>query len=509
MHPTLRIPEMNHPAILAQVDDLLYRIGTGGVDSVPYDTAWLARLGHHFPGMGFDQAREWLREKQLPDGSWGSPNLHYHDRIVCTLAAIIALQECEPSPQDSQRIHHGEKFIWQNLGRLHFDAHDTIGFPVLAVSLIREAKRFNLDVPRDISQNAALIEKKLNLLGNKPELWRFTSLSYSLEAVPPFLPDPSIYASSDFILGNGSIGTSPAATAAYMIYTGRNETNLMNYLKACVEKQGDGGAAMMEPLGLFETAWALDHLHIAQVLDKDHPAVKALLDRLWKAWSPEHGISSSEFFPVPDLDDTATAFRLLHWAGYPVHYSVFEYYEGENYFHCYPGEADVSLSVNIRTLAALREVAGDPQVDFWIDKILFMLRRYDLDHPIWFDKWHVSPYYLLHATVFSLNHYADDLLRPRIRWALRTQQEKGGWGYYGEATLEETALVLDLLLFWSQYTEAIDDEILDRAMRYILQNWDDSPLPALYIGKSLYHPRHIVDATILAALHNYCVYRGI
>ena len=62
-------------------------------DSVAYDTAWLARLAPHFPGRGFESALPWLRQHQNTDGSWGGRVRHYHDRIINTLSALIALKQ--------------------------------------------------------------------------------------------------------------------------------------------------------------------------------------------------------------------------------------------------------------------------------------------------------------------------------------------------------------------------------------------------------------------------------
>lgn len=489
------------------VDELLGVLGEGKIDSLAYDTAWIARLNERFPGHGFDQALEWLRKHQLPDGSWGGEFLHYHDRIICTLSAIIALHQCQSCAQDRERIRRGETFIWQNFGRLHFDAHDTIGFPVLAVALVREARKLGLDVPDRVSHDAATIEKKLNLLGSDPRRWRYTSMSFSLEAVPPFLPDSSAFESADFLLENGSVGTSPAATAAYLLYTGKPNERALAYLRRAVKLQGDGGATFVEPIESFEIAWALHQLRLADAISPDHPVVRRRLDRLWELWSPESGISSSEFFSANDLDDTATAFALLHWGGYPVDLKVFAFYEGEHYFHCYPGEANLSLSVNIRTLAALKRLKGNPRAEVWIGKIASMLRRYALDHGLWFDKWHISPYYLTNSAVHSLHGVLDDLLPPHIRWIIKTQQADGGWGYYYRSTYEETALCLDTLLYWDRHVERINPTIIHRAARYLVRGMHTTELPALYIGKALYMPLHVVRATILGALYSYAMYK--
>ena len=76
--------DLNDYEIVNAIDELLNALGEGRIDSVAYDTAWIARLNERFPGQGFGQALDWLRKNQHPDGSWGGTFLHYHDRIICT-----------------------------------------------------------------------------------------------------------------------------------------------------------------------------------------------------------------------------------------------------------------------------------------------------------------------------------------------------------------------------------------------------------------------------------------
>ncbi|MBN2303778.1 MAG: hypothetical protein JXQ72_04845 [Anaerolineae bacterium] len=490
-----------------RVEQLLDVLGETRLDSAPYDTAWVARLGADFDDPAFTHALEWVRKHQQPDGSWGAEPLYYHDRFVSTLASLIALQTAGGTAEDKRKIEHGERFLWENLGRLNVDSGDTIAFPILIVSLLREALRHGLDVPASVTHNVAIIEKKLNMLGGDPKRWRYTSMSFSLEAVPPYLPDQSVFASTDFILENGSIGTSPAATAAYLLQTKQHNTAMIDYLKAAQEKQGDGGIPDITPAEIFEVAWSLHILTLSGAIKPDHPVVKRHLDVLWKHWSPSNGTSCSQYFPVPDLDDTATVFGLLRWGGYPVHADVFKYYEDEQHFKCYPGEADVSLSVNIRTLAALQTERAHPQFSSWSGKIGAMLRYHDLNNHLWFDKWHISPYYLTSVAICSLPNNLNDLLPKRVRWIIKTQQPDGGWGYFNGSTPEETALCLLALLHWNKHVEHVDPDVLDSAARYVERYSRNTIHPAFYVGKCLYMPLHVVRATILSALHSYALYK--
>lgn len=501
---------LDQAMLAAQIDEMVAVLGEGKIESVPYDTAWMARLAPHFPGRGFDEALDWVRQHQRADGSWGGEFLHYHDRFISTLASLITLRSCGTDAADDTRIQAGETFLWNEIGRLHFDADDTIGFPVLAVPLVQEALRLGLDIPNNIYHNVAIIEKKLNLLGSDPRYWRYTSMSFSLEAARAYFPDSTTVSSHDFMLANGSVGASPAATAAYLLHSRHNDDKMLNYLSDLVVRQGDGGSPDMNPVDIFEISWVLNQLRITGAITPDQPVVRQHLDFLWKNWSQETGISFSEYFPVPDLDDTAVVFSLLCWGGYPVDAGVFKAYEGDKHFYCYPGEANPSLSVNIRTLGALQMAAPTSQVEQWIDKISSMLRRYDLDHHLWFDKWHISPYYLTGAAICYTHNVIDDLLRSRLKWIIKTQMADGGWGYYKRSTIEETAYCLQALLYADQHLQRIDPATLDAAANYIQRGLvSGQRLPALYIGKCLYMPVHVVNSAIYGALYSYNTYKGL
>ncbi len=77
--------------LFEDVRALLQEVGPGRMAGTAYDTAWVGRLSELGEPIG-DQALNWLRENQLPDGSWGATDFcYYHDRLISTLAAATAL----------------------------------------------------------------------------------------------------------------------------------------------------------------------------------------------------------------------------------------------------------------------------------------------------------------------------------------------------------------------------------------------------------------------------------
>lgn len=477
------------------------RQGSSLMDSVAYDTAWVARLVQHFPGKGFEEALAWLRAHQHADGSWGGDILHYHDRAVSTLSAIIGLKTAGGGAEDNRRIHRGEMFLWREYGRMHHDAHDTGGFPILTLSLTNEALKLGLDIPRSLYQDAAKIEKKLNLLGYDPRTWRYSTLALSTEGLNEYVPDYAVFVESD-----GSVGASPASTAAALCSGVSTPAPLFDYLHRALDGQKDGGVPFVQPFDVYECAWTLNHLRLAEAVTPDNPEVRRILDFLWQVWSPEKGVSFTSTLKIQDLDDTAVAFSLLRWGGYPVDAGVFATYEDTHHFRCWANELDPSLSVNMRTLAALQMDKQYTHYKQWRDKIAAMLRHSDLHGYFWFDKWHISPYYLTSTAIWSLQSEVDDLLPPRIQWILKTQRADGGWGYYHQSTAEETAYCLQALLYWDRKVQRVEPGCIHAAARFLNDHVNDTSFPQLWIGKCLYMPRHLVRSAILMALYSYARY---
>ena len=90
------------------ITKLIDEIGPGQMGSTAYDTAWTARIGEIDWPLS-SRALAWLAENQLPDGSWGAlAPMYYHDRVLCTLAAMIALTYRGRRGQDKLQIEMGK-----------------------------------------------------------------------------------------------------------------------------------------------------------------------------------------------------------------------------------------------------------------------------------------------------------------------------------------------------------------------------------------------------------------
>lgn len=493
----LRQTAVKYEQIGAEIGDVLRLLGRGYIDSAAYDTGWVARLAPMLPE--FEASPEWLRRHQHPDGSWGGDILHYHDRFICTLNAAIALKTLG-NRQDEPRIRKAEQFLWREYTRLPLDAHETIAFPVLTLSLLEEARLLGMDVPYNPQIDAVVVEKKLAVLQEDPALWRLSTMSFSLEAVRAAFPDQP-----DFLEVNGSVGTSPAATAALLLRSQSPHDGALAYLRSVVHP--DGGVPDVSPIDTFEVAWGLNYLRMVDAIYPDDPEVASGLEFLWSVWS-DRGIGFSSCYSVYDLDDTAACYAVLRWGGYPVSADVFAQFEEETHFRCFPKEADPSLSAQVRLVSALRMTPEYPYAEAWIEKVLAMLRHKDRNGDFLFDKWHSSPYYLTCITVEALTGLADDLVLPRIKWLLANQRNDGGWGYYGMSTPEETAYALMALLWWDRHVREVEPMHIEAGWKYLSTHYNTQYLTPLWLGKCLYTPTYVVRAALLAAVYAYLQWRA-
>lgn len=486
------------------IDELLSVLGEGRMNSVPYDTAWIGILSKKFPQHGFDDALNWLRLRQHKDGTWGAKLYYYHDRVISTLMAIIALSKAGgDQPLDSERIKWGESALWRLNGRLHLDPSETIAYPVLTVSLLREARRLGLDVPPNLYKDVEVVERKLNMLGQNSKYWKYSTMAFSLEAAQEFFPKDVGFDGSDIFEENNSIGISPAATAAVLWNAEKTNPLALKYLQETIEKQGDGGSPNVAPIDIFELAWSLHHLSLANVITPDQPLVRHALDKLYDSWDDEKGCGFSKYYSIPDLDETSVTYSVLKWGGYDVSAAPFANFEEEEHFRCYPGEIGISLSVHVRMLGAIQYATDHPLREHWEHKIAKVLRQQDINGYFWFDKWHTSPYYLTTEAVYVMSEKYQDMALPRIKWIVKTQRSDGGWGYYGFSTLEETAYCMLSLLHWHKNIAPIDRETLEMGAQYLQARIETETYDALWIGKCLYTPHNVVRSAILAALAGY------
>ncbi len=475
----------------------------GRMGPSPYDIAWMARVPSDTgDGKRWPDLINWLLEHQLSDGSWGGVICYYHDRILCTLVAIIALKEQEINREVEQAIKRGERYIWHNLHRLRHDPFELVGFELLLPTLIIDALDLGLDVPQHTCGYGRTRKKKLDLI--PPDMLYSPKITtvHSLE----FLGKDSDLRKMQQAVGvNGSLGNSPATTSYYLLQ-GAKDNRAIAYLENMLAHNQH--VIYLHPFRAFELAWVLHSFSICSEGLKNLTS-----DSVWTKLQDnlgERGTGLDPTFGIEDSDTTSVTMLLLKLAGYPVNSKILARFEDKETlaFRTYDYERNISISTNAHALEALSLLSDYPEREKSRDHITaFLLANRTFD-TYWTDKWHASPYYATAHVLVGITRATPRILdecHRTIAWLAHTQKEDGSWGFFNGGTLEETAYALIALLYSSRRFP-INKDILRRGAAYLLEKTieqHNDHHPPLWLGKSLYIPHDIVQAAILAALMLY------
>ena len=154
---------------------LLGEVGPGRMSNTVYDTAWVAMLGETDWTLS-SAALDWLSAQQLADGSWGNDSLsYYHDRLICTLVAMLALSRRGRRAYDQRQIELGkmaiERIVSGATSNLASDPYGaTVGFELIVPTLVAEAETVGL-IPSQQGRILGRLQnqraKKLSLLSGK------------------------------------------------------------------------------------------------------------------------------------------------------------------------------------------------------------------------------------------------------------------------------------------------------------------------------------------------------
>lgn len=485
----------------SETTQLLKEMGHGKMSSLAYDTAWVARLGEIDWNLS-SNSLAWLSAHQLADGSWGAEKpFYYHDRVISTLSAMIALTYRGRRALDKAQIEKGllalERITTGATRGLQADPNGaTVGFEMIVPTLVAEAEKLGIikqQGDRILGRMKQLREQKMSKLGGM-KISRFFTPAFSAEMAG--LDGQNILDIENLQEKNGSVANSPSATAYFLSQVKIDNEQALNYLKEHVQ---NGGVPFAAPFDIFERAWVLWNLSLVESLT---PEIENLLqphiDYLEKAWKPGEGVSFSTSYTPNDGDDTSVVFDVLVKYNRKVDLEAVLGYEEDDRFRCYPLEANSSVSVNIHVLGALKQ-AGLGKNHPSVKKVIAYLKRSRHSKAFWLDKWNISPYYPTSHTIIACQGYDDEISQGAIDWILNMQKSDGSWGAYGKSTAEETAYSLQALKYWQKHKGNIPKGRIDQGI-YWLKNNINLPYPPLWIGKVLYSPERVVTSAILSAL---------
>ncbi len=481
------------------ITTLLKEIGPGRMPSTAYDTAWAARLGTIDDDLGHN-ALEWLGQRQLDDGSWGAKEvLYYHDRVISTLAAMIALHQRGRRVSDRKLIEKGMaalEAITSNATRgLTADPNGaTVGFEMIAPTLIDEAVNLGLikqQGERILGRLGQRRAKKLERLGGKL-VSRHLTLAFSSEMAG--IDNQQMLDVENLQEKNGSVGHSPSATSYFALLVRPGDQKALSYLH---KTQGaDGGMPNVAPFDVFEIAWVLWNLRLIPGFVQQQQGVQKYIDFLSAAWKPGEGIAYAAQYSVRDSDETSMVLDVLSRWGIKKDIESLLGFEDNEHFRCYPMESDPSISANIHVLGALTQV-GFPKNDPRIQKILQFLSRTKMGN-YWVDKWHASPFYATTHAIIVCAGLDNEMVRESVKWLINSQRRDGSWGIFCP-TAEETAYALQSLSIWDQKVAHVPKEIFVRGREW-LKAHAQPPYPPIWIGKCLYSPEWVIQSAVVSAL---------
>lgn len=479
---------------------LLKKIGPGRMSNTAYDTAWVARIGDIDSELS-KRALDWIAENQLADGSWGAKDFfYYHDRMICTLAAVVALKHSGKRHHDEVQIEKGllalEKLVSSTPHDLISDNKVTIGFEMIVPTLVAEAEKLGI-----IKQKSSELFGKLSnlralkmgkLAGQKID-YRIT-LAFSSEMAG--MDNQAILDIENLQEENGSVGNSPSATAYFARYLKRGESRAMGYLHKWMDV--DGGLPNVAPFDVFEPAWVLWNLKLIPDLDAETVQLcEPHLNWLQAQWDSASGIAHTSKYAPKDGDDSALTFETLSFFDRNLDFQGVLSHELDAYFRCFALESNPSISTNIHVLGALK-AKGLEKNHPSVQKVINFLKSQRMDTNVWLDKWHASPYYpTSHAIILSYE-YDKEMCESAVEWIIKTQKSDGSWGFY-VSTAEETAYALQALCIWKLAGYCVEDGVIELGLNWLLEH-SQPPYTQLWIGKSLYCPEFVVQATILSAI---------
>ncbi|WP_416903328.1 prenyltransferase/squalene oxidase repeat-containing protein [Micromonospora echinospora] len=302
-------------------------------------------------------------------------------------------------------------------------------------------------------------------------------------------------------VGPGTVGASPAATAAWLGVPDATTSTARAYLEGVVRQHG-GPVPCTSPISVFERSWVLSTLSRAGVPVTVPPSVLAsLLDTLGPA-----GTATAPGLPV-DADTTSVTLYALARAGHPVDPSSLWSFDTGEHFCTWPKEDGASITTNAHVLDAFgwhwrhtgersRQLASVVRrLTTWLTD------RQALEGSWSSDRWHASPYYATSCAVLALHGYGvgaavEPAVRRAVHWVLAGQHPDGSWGRWG-GTAEETAYALQVLLSAGQTTSERCAEAIGRGWRWLATMAGSDGEPALWHDKDLYRPSLIVRSAVL------------
>lgn len=485
-------PGLDLPTLADDLLGQLMRQPWGQTSPSVYETGRVVSIAPWL--AGHRERRAWLLAVQHSDGSWGGPDGYAVAPTLSAAEALLTVGDAEAT----RAARRGLAWLSTRLPRLKalpdlpaldltvpylldLLATHPYGTPVLPDGL---------SSPRLAQLRAALDAGQV--LPDK--------LTHALEVVGCL---PGVEPSQD-----GSVGASPAATAAWLAAHRHTSTDpgqvaAVTWQLGQVISRYGGPVPVGLPITVFERAWVLSWLARAGVAITPPPEMLAGL----RASIGPHGASAGPGLPA-DADTTAVTLHALTLCGLPIEPSCLARFDTGDHFVTWPGEDGRSVSVNAHVLDAylgwltVRRADRDRYGPV-VKRLTTWIIDAQHDDGQWADRWHASPYYATLSAILPLadlagNDAAAAIIRAQ-RWVLATQRADGGWGRW-QSTAEESAYAVLTLL--SASGGSLARAAISRCLPLLLSAIQYHDPPPLWHDKDLYSPSGIIRAAIIAAVHS-------
>lgn len=504
-----------------------------------YPTGWAARIPNpnDMQKPLFPKHLEWLVNNQHKEGFFGEPNIvNYHNRIMGTLSAIVALKKWNTNNQYDEFIKNGEEYITENIAKIEGERYKPVGFGQLFTALMNTAKEQELNLPYDhevVTKTQSKRDSKMKLVFGK----KYDELTKE-DFIKVFKKMKSIGFSSECFYGdervpkmkrsqNGSVSNSLSATAAMVIQeikeTGSCDPTSIEFIENATIKDENGDSVAHSRAPNFIIAFVLMYLVSAGVLKKGgkiddtvgidseskasiEKKVRELLEYL-KGQLTDGGLPFAEGFGVPDLDDTGAAlyvmFSLLSLDELDgISASTLLNFVTKNGIVNYPEQMAGSCTPICSFVIALHASPSfegkDKLIERAFNEIIKKIHP-DLKNPDKLelsDQWVLTDYYTASRLPFYLypKKYASEM-KGILKYVKSKQNEDGSWG-----TEQETAYALKTIMKNDPNKGKDTFTTLKKAAEYLAKfdSYESKDDP-MWLCNHIYDPKPITLAAKLSA----------
>ena len=244
--------------------------GMGTMSPAIYDTAWVSMVSKNVNGRAewlFPECFQYILSAQSPDGGWGSPQSSNDDRLLGTMAALLAVLRHGPrsTAEYGSKFHYEDRvakaisFLQTELEQWDVESSVQVGFELLVpahLSMLQKEDIFFAFPCRD-----SLMTLNARKLGKfNPQILYSTqksTLLHSLEAFIGIVDFNKLSHHKSF----GSMFASPSSTAAYLMNCSPWDEEAEEYIRNVILNgagKSSGGVPSAFPSTIFETSWVSD-----------------------------------------------------------------------------------------------------------------------------------------------------------------------------------------------------------------------------------------------------------